>query len=273
MDLPALDPGQDPRLAREQDRRRLLRAVLASAAFVALLWWMHLARHLWGQDLDALALRPGEPWGLIGILTAPLLHASVAHLVSNTLPLLLLGSLALATLPRATPRALGLIWLLAGAGTWLIGRPSLHLGASGLSHGLMVFLFLAGLIRRDRPAIATALITFFLYGGMLLTVLPREPGVSWEYHLSGAVGGLVAALLWARLDPPPPRKRYSWEDEDDARAEDPRDHEFEPPAPQDVPVLWQRAEPGPTRGVVLPFRRPDADTPGPARSPAERPDQ
>jgi membrane associated rhomboid family serine protease len=253
MDLPEIDYGSDPRASIERDRRRFRRAALISAAFVALLWWIHLAQHLLDAPLRALTLRPGDAWGLIGIATAPLLHGGFGHLASNSLPLLILGTLALATLPRATPRALLLVWLLAGIGTWLIGRPSNHLGASGITHGLMLFVFVAGLMRRDRPAIAAALIAFFLYGGMLLTVFPREEGVSWEYHLTGAVAGLIAALLWSRLDPAPPRKRYSWEDEPEPAAVD---DELEPPPPQDVPVLWQRPDPlnDERRGVVLPFR-------------------
>jgi membrane associated rhomboid family serine protease len=178
MDLPELDYGSDPRALIERDRRRFRGAALVSAAFVALLWWVHLAQNLLDAPLPALTLRPGDPWGLVGVLTAPLLHGGFGHLASNSLPLLILGTLAIATLPRATPRALLLIWFLAGVGTWLIGRPSNHLGASGITHGLMLFVFVAGLIRRDRPAIAAALIAFFLYGGMLLSVFPREQGVS-----------------------------------------------------------------------------------------------
>jgi hypothetical protein len=94
------------------------------------------------------------------------------------------------------------------------------------------------------------MIAFMLYGGMLLTVLPREPGVSWQAHLGGALAGLLAAWLFRRSDPPLPRKRYSWEIEEELVAQ--ADHEqFEPAPPQDVPVLWQRREP--KRGAVLRF--------------------
>jgi hypothetical protein len=92
---------------------------------------------------------------------------------------------------------------------------------------------------------------------MLLTVFPRELGVSWQAHLGGAGGGVLAALLWRRLDPQPPRKKYSWElEEEQAAAEALRDERdsLEPPSPSDVPVLWHRPE-EPERGVVLPFRR------------------
>ena len=114
-------------------------------------------------------------------------------------------------------------------------------------------------LRRDRAAIAATMIGFLFYGGMLLTVLPREPGVSWQSHLGGALGGLVAAWLFRRLDPALPRKRYSWEleeeqaIEDAARAEAER-AQYEPGAPDDVPVLWNRPDPAAEeRGTVLEF--------------------
>jgi hypothetical protein len=164
--------------------------------------------------------------------------------MSNTLPLGLLSALTLYAYPRATRYALPLIWLASGLGVWLWARPSVHVGISGIAHGLMFFVFVMGLLRRDRLGVALALLVFFLYGGMLMTVLPREVQVSFEYHLAGAVAGVIGALTLFRLDPQPARKRYSWEDEEEAlsQAED----ELEPPRPSDVPVLWH----GPRRRLI-----------------------
>lgn len=242
----------DTESSMASSRQRLQRALTLSLAFVALLGGLHLAQPWFADALPALALRPRELSGLLGVLTAPLLHGSPGHLLANAAPLLVLGTLAGLVYPKATPRALPLIWLGAGLGTWLIGRDSGHIGASGLTHGLGFYLFLLGVLRRDRPALATAMIAFFLYGGMLLTVLPREAHVSWEYHLSGALAGAVAALLWRRLDPPPARPPYSWELEAESPAQADADA-LEPPRPAEVPVLWRREDEA--RGVVLPFRR------------------
>lgn len=259
MDLPLPAPPGDPARQRLQDTRRFRRAALLSAGFVAVLWWVHLLQQ-WFGPLSGLRLHPGEAAGLVGILTAPLLHASVAHLVANSLPLLVLGTLVLAVYPRAGARAIPAIWLLSGLGVWLLGRPPAHLGASGLSHGLLFLLLGLGLLRRDRAAIAAGMIAFFLYGGMLMTIFPREAGISWEYHLSGALAGALCALWLRRHDPPLPRKRYDWEDEEAVaeEAEDP----LEPPRPPEVPVLWQRPAPPEERGQVLPFRRPGEDAGG-----------
>lgn len=242
-------------------RRNFRRALLASMAFVAALGALHFAGP-WLGDTRAFALVPLSLPGLVGVLTAPLLHGSAGHWLANASALLILGPLVGTVYPRASVRALPVIWLLSGLGTWLIGRPSFHIGASGLTHGLMFLLLFLGLFRRDRASVAAALIAFFFYGGMLLTVLPREPGVSWEYHLSGALAGLLAAWWWRRADPEPPRRRYSWEEEEEAADAPPSGDgaELEMPRPGEVPVLWQRT---PARdAVVLPFR--------PRQAPADR---
>ena len=248
----------------EAVRRHFRRALLASMAFVALIGAIFFATPALGGLRD-FALVPLELHGLVGILTAPLLHGSAGHWLANASALLVLGTLVGTVYPRAALRALPVLWLLSGLVTWVIGRPSFHIGASGLTHGLMFLLLFLGLFRRDKAAIAAALIAFFLYGGMVLTILPREPGVSWEYHLGGALAGIVAAWWWRRLDPEPPRKRYSWEIEEEqagAQAEA-EAAQFEPPRPEDVPVLWQRPQPS-EGSVILPFR-PRRDEHGPER--------
>jgi membrane associated rhomboid family serine protease len=93
---------------------------------------------------------------------------------------------------------------------WVFGRGSVHLGASGIVYGLVSYVFVAGLLRRDRRAIAASLLVAFMYGSLAWGVLPIEPGVSWEMHLSAAVIGVSLALALRKLDIPP-RKRYTWE--------------------------------------------------------------
>lgn len=250
MDLHTPEDVPDTPAQRAADRRRLMLALNLSLAFVVLLTSIFAMQQ--AVDYRWLTVTAHDPAGLVGLITAPLLHGSPEHLGANAVSLLLLGTLAGAVYPKATLRALPLLWLGSGLGAWMLGEAgSHHLGASGLTHGLMFLIFTLGLLRRDRPSIAAAMIAFFLYGGMLLTVLPHEPGVSWQSHLGGALGGVLAALWFRRVDPVPPRKRYSWEDEESDAS--PTRDELELPKPDDVPVLWHRPEP--ERGVVLSFRR------------------
>ena len=252
------DPRYDAETQRRLDRRRLVRALNASLVLVLAMILVYSAQGSF--DVARFAVQPLSAEGLLGLLTAPLLHGSVEHIAANAVALLMLGTLAGSVYPRATLWSLPLLWLGSGLGAWLLGDPgSHHLGASGVTHGLMFLVFVLGLLRRDRPAIATGMIAFLFYGGMLLTVLPHEPGISWQSHLGGAVAGVIAAILFRRLDPALPRKRYSWEDEEENFV--PLDDELEPPAPREVPVLWNRAAEEEARGVVLKF--PPRDPPSP----------
>ncbi|AWL12191.1 uncharacterized protein HMF8227_01718 [Saliniradius amylolyticus] len=195
--------------------RRFRPAILATTAFVILLWWIKLFEIFWPMDLGFMGVHVGDLTGLWGILLAPLLHGSLEHLYSNTLPLLVLGSLLLYGYPRSWPWALGMIWLLSGAGVWLFAREATHLGASGLTHGIFFYLLVISIIRRDKRSIGLMMVGFFLYGSMLMTIFPRAPEVSFEYHFFGAVAGVLAAVLLFRRDPKPARKRYDWEQSDE----------------------------------------------------------
>ncbi|ADV25910.1 Rhomboid family protein [Pseudoxanthomonas suwonensis 11-1] len=247
-----MDTSSNPASQPGGDRHRILRAFNASLAFVFLLLVVFVSQP--ALDVGALAVSPRDLGQWLGLLAAPLLHGSPEHLGANAGAILILGTLAGAVYPRATLRALPLLWLGSGLGAWLLGEAgSRHLGASGLTHGLMFMIAVLGLRRRDRASIAAGMIGVLFYGGMLMTVLPHEPGISWQSHLGGGLAGVVAGLLWWRADPLPPRPRYSWEDEEEAATLAGRDaDELEPVAPREVPVLWQRQQP-PGRGVVLRF--------------------
>lgn len=150
----------------------------------------------------------------------------MAHLVSNTLPILVLGSALLYGYPKSARIVLPVLFLGTGLGVWLFGRESYHIGASGLAFGTMFFVFTIGALRWDRRAIALSSIVFFLYGGMVWGVFPGDPSISYESHLLGALLGVVLAVLLRKLDPEPAPKRYSWEDEEEE--EEPKSEEWDP---------------------------------------------
>ena len=103
---------------------------------------------------------------------------------------------------------------------WLFGKEGVHVGASGLVYGLVGYIFVAGLIRRDRRAIAASMLVAFMYGTLIWGVLPIKVGVSWETHLAAALIGVLMAIVLRNRDNPP-RVRYSWEDES-IEGEDPQ---------------------------------------------------
>ena len=197
------------------ERLRLRQAFIATAFFAALLWVIKLSELAFAMDLSGFGIYPRRPEALTGVLLAPLLHGSVAHLFANTLPLLILGTASLYGYPRAARIALPLIYIGSGAGVWLFARPAFHIGASGLTFGMMFFVFAMGLLRWDRRAIALSMVVFFLYGGMIWGIFPSAPGISFEYHFFGAALGVLLAVILRRIDPPPPEKKYDWEGEDD----------------------------------------------------------
>ena len=184
---------------REYDRMRLRRAFYVSVGLVVLLLVIFLLQSQF--DWRTFAVYPRTASGLLGIVTAPLLHGSWEHLAANSVAILVLGTLAGSVYPRATARGLPIIWLGSGIGAWWWGYPgTFHLGASGLTHGLMFLVFVLGVLRRDKPAMAAGMIAIFFYGSMLLTILAREPGVSWQSHLGGSIAGILAAFLFRHLD-------------------------------------------------------------------------
>jgi membrane associated rhomboid family serine protease len=175
-------------------------------SFVVLLYVIELFDSLSGHHLDNNGIRPLETDGLLGIVFAPLLHSNWQHLIANTGPALILGFLmTLAGLSRFI-FASAIIWILGGFGTWLIGNAGAptyqgihvetnHIGASGLIFGWLTFLLVFGFFTRNVWEIVVGVIVLFVYGSVLLGVLPGTFGVSWQGHLCGAIAGVVAAYL------------------------------------------------------------------------------
>lgn len=203
----------------EEDAHRLRRALWLVAAFAGLLWLVKLVEIGIDLDLTHLSVFPGRPETLTGIALAPLLHGSVSHLLANTAPILILGTLLIYGYPHAARIVLPSVYLGSGLGVWLFARPAWHLGASGLTFGMMFFVFTIGVLRWDRRAIALSLVVFLLYGGMIWGIFPTKPDISFEYHLFGSGIGVLLAVLLKGIDPPPPERKYSWEG-DDANGDD-----------------------------------------------------
>jgi membrane associated rhomboid family serine protease len=215
----------------ERSRANFWLAAKIALGFVAVLWAVEFLNVVLGLELQRFGVRPREPAGLPGILLAPLLHGGLPHLISNSVPLLVVGTGMLYLYPNSALKMLPAVYLGPGVAVWLFGSASsVHIGASGLVYGLVAYVFTGGLIRRDRRAIAASMLVYFLYGTLVWGVFPIKPGVSWETHLAAALIGLAMALAFRHYDIPP-RKRYDWKDESSSEepARDSSDESRGPP--------------------------------------------
>jgi membrane associated rhomboid family serine protease len=171
-------------------------AALLTGGFVVVLWLLEILDAATGNALDAYGVQPRSEDGLVGVALAPTLHFGFDHLVSNTVPVLVLGFLTLATGIARGLAATAVIWVVGGLGVWLVAEPgSTHAGASVLIFGWIVYLVVRGFLNRRTTEILIGVGVFVIYSGALLGVLPGQPGVSWEGHLFGAIGGFLAARL------------------------------------------------------------------------------
>lgn len=179
-----------------QRKPPVVEAAIVTAVLVGGVWLQELIDLFgFGGQLDYYGIQPRDPQTFWHIFTAPFLHAGLPHLIANTVPL---AVLAFMSALRSIGRFLGatfVIVLVGGTLVWLFGRSSTHLGASELIFGYLAYLLGVGWWERTPSAIAIALVALFLYGGIIWGVLPSNPMVSWEAHLFGFIGGLVAALL------------------------------------------------------------------------------
>jgi membrane associated rhomboid family serine protease len=221
----------DPRYTQSQRAQSSFRLALKMAlVFIGVLWAVFIIDAAFGLRLGRFGLRPGSIPGLIGIVTAPLLHGSFQHILSNTIPLLVSLTATLYLYPSSSLRVIPLLWLGSGAIAWYIGRPSLHFGVSGLIYGLLAYVFISGILRLDMRSVAVSLLVGFLYGSMIWGVMPIRPNMSWEMHLGGAMMGCLLAVLYRRWDRVPVL-RYEWEDDDSVPEWYPesRDNDKNPP--------------------------------------------
>lgn len=207
--------------------------------FLFVLWVIKIFETQFNVSLHFLGVYPLDFDGIQGIITGPLIHGSFEHLASNSLSLLILVTALFFGYPNSVLKTISIVWLGSGIGTWLLARDAWHFGASGLTHGLFFFLLVASILRKDKRSVALMMIAFFMYGGMLMSIFPREVNVSFEYHLFGAIAGVIAAILFKDSDPKLQEKVYEWEGEEKGEhRENWQDaHGYSPNKPEDADLI------------------------------------
>jgi membrane associated rhomboid family serine protease len=171
---------------------------------LGVLWLVHLVNIVMLGSLTSFGIHPRSVAGLWGILFAPFLHGSVGHLLNNSLAFLWLGLFTMLRRPSDLVKVSVIGGLVAGLGAWLTGGPgTVHIGFSGVIFSFLGFLLTRGWFERSWGSIAVSVLSFFWFGSMIWGVLPTMPGVSWQSHLFGFVGGVIAARVLAE---PAPKK-------------------------------------------------------------------
>lgn len=181
----------------------LVQAGVVVASFAVLLYLIEFADRLLPADLEMNGIIPRSVDGLDGIIWSPLLHGEWAHLIGNSVPLLVFAFLAMANGLSQWIMVTATIWLVSGVGVWLTSpEGTVTIGASGLCFGWLLFLLVRGLFNRSILQLCVAAVLFAYWGTTLLGVLPGDTGISWQGHLFGAIGGVVAAWAAAVADKP-----------------------------------------------------------------------
>ncbi len=179
---------------------------------VLFLWIVYWVEVKFGYNFTKYGVYPRTIKGLRGILFSPLIHSGVRHLFNNSVPLFVLLMALFYFYRKIAFKILFFGIILTGLLTWLIARPSYHIGASGVVYLLFSFILFSGIIRRYSRLIAVSLIVVFLYGSMIWYIFPIEESISWEGHLSGFLIGLLFAFIFKNYGPQ--KVAYEWEDED-----------------------------------------------------------
>jgi len=188
-------------------------------AFVLMIWIVFWFEIRFNVNLNKHGIYPKTLAGLQGVVFSPFIHSGIKHLYSNSIPLFVLSTALFYFYRPIAWKVLGYGILMSGLLTWSIGRPSFHIGASGLIYVLFSFTFFKGIFAKHYRLIALSLLVIFLYGSMVWSILPIQEGVSWEGHLSGLLTGLLFALIFRREIAKP--KKYIWEHDDYIEDQDP----------------------------------------------------
>ncbi len=181
----------------ETEGRELLASVRLPAMAIVFLWAIHVFFQINGLDSGGFGIYPRRVFGMLGLLTGPLVHGSYQHLMSNSAPLFVLGCIMIYFYKKVAVPAFVMIYFLTNIAVWLLARPVFHVGASGVIYGMVAFVFWNGLFRGSARSIVLALAVLVFYSGMFIGILPDQEGVSWESHLLGSLVGIFTSY-WFR---------------------------------------------------------------------------
>ncbi len=176
------------------------KSVVIALSVVALLWIILIIDSIIPIDFNQFGIIPRKAEGLKGILFAPFLHLNWSHLISNSMPLVVLLTGLFWLYNKVAIRVLVFSTVIGGGLVWIFGREAFHIGASGVIFSLVAFFIASGIFKRDFKAILLAIFVFFMYGGVVWGIFPTQSGVSWESHLFGFITGIGLAYYFRDVE-------------------------------------------------------------------------
>ena len=179
-------------------RAELIFSLLPTSFFLLCIWGIKGLEILLQTSFYQLGVYPRRISGLIGIITAPLIHSNLEHISSNTIPVLVLGTALFFFYRKIAYEVVFISYAVTGVWVWIFAVPGHHAGASGLIYALSFFLFFSGIFRKKREAMAVALLVILLYGSIIWGMLPFDPKISWQTHLYGGIIGTLLAFFYAK---------------------------------------------------------------------------
>ena len=199
------------------EKKKILSTLFIPFLFLLLMWLVKIIEVNFQISFVRYCVFPQTIDGLKGILFSPFIHKEFTHLINNSYPILILGGMLFAIYHKIATQLFVWLYFIAGFWLWVIGRPSFHIGASGLIYALASFLLVSGIIRKDPRLTAVSMLVIFLYGSMIWGLLPTKGPISWEGHLAGFIAGILVAIFYRNEGPKP--KKYQWEIDEEIEEE------------------------------------------------------
>lgn len=195
------------------EKKKIRDALLVAFIMVSVLWIVKLIEVNFDISFASYGVYPRKAKGLIGILTAPLIHQNFKHLWGNSAPLFVAVTAIVYLYRPVAFRIIFISWISSHFLVWIMARDSYHIGASGLVYALLSFLFFATAFSKNKNLLAISLAIIFIYGAMIWGIIPVETHISWESHLMGAIVGFALAMIYKNKGPKP--EVYDWENEEE----------------------------------------------------------
>ena len=199
------------------DKKKILSTLFIPLLFLLMMWLVKIIEMNFQINFVRYGVFPKTIDGLKGVLFSPFIHKDFTHLINNSYPIIILGGMLFAIYHKIATQLFIWLYFISGFLLWVIGRPSFHIGASGLIYALASFLLVSGIIRKNPRLTAVSMLVIFLYGSMIWGLLPTKEPISWEGHLAGFIAGILVAIFYRNEGPK--TKKYQWEIDEEIEEE------------------------------------------------------